>query len=601
MSNATLGTLLNSKKHLFVGFLLGASLSIASCVGVAVLLNSSTTDRHANTDVSGEGSVKDQNRSPDTDVSFQDLAQIDSPSQYRKKLLTLLAERDSAELISMIDESANFSEEQRWRTVQDVLFKHLAEIDPTVALAQVWRQQDHRWHHLLSIVFDIWASTNLNAAVESAATLESSFKSQAVRSILLRRSDLTDTERNEITRILGNEFSANEILSETKVLQLLDRPDSAWDVVLNDGVSDEVQANLLVQIASAWISLEGTDGYVPMFQRLYELDVSYRHRLTPRVIRRIVAGDPQRAWEQALTLSSIEQQIINPQILKAWGSIDREQAFEVVIKIENSELQHAAYKGLIEGWSSTHPTDVLENLQLIPPEHRNAAIDSAIHQLARNQSFDKARKYIQDLEEQGANVVRASMHLIDGWSRIDPLSALNWLVANTEIDGRYSRPSLLTVIDRLTLWDPSQAMEFASGNEFPSVPSATIKRRVISALASDGRFESARDFLREFQEPLDLLAYESLGRNLIEFDRGIEAIELAKDFPESRWVEYFRILSRTWFSSKPDELIENMERLPSKSVQSIVAQQMLGYATSEDHVLSAKQLERLQTFVEVDQ
>lgn len=601
MSKSTLGTFLNSNKRLLIGFVGGVSLSIVSCVGVSTLFNSPTVDRETNTDMNGTVSVTDQNRSEDTNVPIQDLELIDSPSRHRKKLLTLLAHKDSEELIGMIDESANLSVEQRPQEVQDILFRHLAEFDPNLALAQVWLQQDHRWLHLLAIVFDVWASVNLDAAVESAATLESSFKSLAVRSILLRRSDLSNTERNEIVQILGNEFSANEILSESKVMQLLDRPNAAWDVVLNDDVSDEVQVNLLVEIASAWISIEGTDGYVPLFQRLYALDVSDRYRLTARVIRRIVAGDPQSAWEQAKTLSTIERQMIIPQVVKVWASIDREQAFEVITQIENTDLQHAAYNSLIEGWSSTQPADVLDNLPLIPPEQRNAAIDSAIHQLARNQSFDKARKYIQDLEEQGENVARASMNLIEIWSRSDPTSALNWLVANTEIDGRYSRVSLLTVIDRLALQDPSQAMEFASGNEFPSAPSLTIKRTVISALASDGRFDSAREMLREFQEPLDVYSYETLGRNLIEFDRGIEAIELAKELPESGWANYFQVLSRTWFSSKPDELIQNMERLPSKNVQSIVAQQMLDYASSEDRVLSSKQLERLQTFLEVDQ
>ena len=601
MSRATLGTILNSKIRLFIGLFVGASLSIACCIGVALLLNTSTTDHQVKTEAKQEVSVIDQNGSTDAEVSFENLALIDSPSQHRKKLLTLLAEKDSPELITLIDESANLTEQRRRRTVQDILFRHLAEIDPEIALRQVWLQQDHRQHHLLAIVFDVWAYINLDAAVETATTLESSFKSQALRSVLLRRNDLSNTERNEIAQILGNEFSANEILTETEVMQLLDRPNAAWNVVLNDDVSDDVQANLLVEIASAWISLEGTDGYVPLFQRLYALDASDRYRLTSRVIRRIVAGDPQSAWEQAQTLSSVEQQLINPQIAKVWASVDREQAFEVVTQIENSELQQAAYKNLIEGWSNAQPSDVLDNLQLIPPEHRKLAIDTAIHQLARNQSIEQAKKYIQDLEEQGENVARASYSLIDTWSRADPISALNWLVATTDVDSRYSRASLLTVIDRLALEDPVQAMEFARGNEFPSAPSATIKRRVISSLASGGRFESAKEMLREFQEPLDLNAYESLGRNLIEFDRGMDAIELAKDLPESRWADYFRILSATWFSSKPDELIENMERLPSKSVQSIVARQMLAYATSEDQVLSSKQIERLQTFLEVDQ
>ncbi|MYD45967.1 MAG: hypothetical protein F4W92_06420 [Gammaproteobacteria bacterium] len=601
MRKSILPKLLVSYKTLLVGVLVGTCLSVASCIGIAAFLSSPTTsfapDKNVGETVSGSDPVSRVNRSG----SLEELVNIESPSQRRKELYSYLDGKNSDELVRLIDDFDLTRNEPRRALVQNFLFEQLTKLDPNRALSHVWRQADHRWDDLLFIVFGKWATTNVEAALEATSTLESRFKSNAVQAILIRRTDLTDSERSEIAQILENDFKTNMVLSETRILQLLNRPKDAWNMLLNDRVSNDAQADLFVQVASAWISLNGVDGYVPVFQSLCALDESYRHKLTNSVVRRIVVANPQLAWEQAQNLSTKEQHWINPQIMKIWGSIDQHTAFKLASQIHDPEIQHASFKSLIDGWSSAQPTDVLNELQVIPPEYRNDAITSAIHQLARNQSFDEATKYIQDLAEQGESVSRATRDLIDIWSTHDPVSAFNWLIANTEADSTHSRVALFSVFDNLALQNPSQAMEFARTTEFPDTPSVAIKRSVMTALASSGRFESAREILDEFQEPLDLYAYQTLGRNLIEFDRGIEAIELAEDLPESRWIEYFRILSLTWFTSKPDELVDNMELLPSKAVQSIVAQQMLSSASSDDYVLSSEQVEHLQTFLEVEE
>ena len=601
MSKSILPKLLVSYKTLLLGVLVGTCLSVASCIGIATLLNSPTASLAQDKNVGGTVSGSDPASQVNSSSFLDELVNIESPSQRRKELYSYLDGINSDELVRLIEDFDLTRNEPRRTLVQNFLFEQLTKLDPNRALSHVWRQADHRWDDLLFIVFGKWATTNLEAALEATSTLESRFKSSAVRAILIRRTDLQDSERSEIAQILENDFKTNIVLSETQILQRLNRPKDAWDMLLNDSVNDDAQADLFVQVASAWISLDGVEGYAPLFQKLCTLDESYKHKLTTSVVRRIVIANPQLAWEQAQYLSSKEQHWINPQIMKIWGSIDQHEAFKLVSQIHDPEIQHVTFKSLIDGWSSAHPADLLNELHEIPPEYRHQGITSAIHQLARNQSFDEATKYIQDLAEQGENVSEATRYLIDIWSTHDPVSAFNWLIANAEADSRYSRIALYSVLDNLALQNPSQAMEFARTTEFPNTPSVSIKRSVMTALATSGRFESAREVLDEFQEPLDLYAYQTLGRNLIEFDRGMEAIELAEDLPESRWTEYFRVLSLTWFTSKPDELVDNMERLPSKLVQSIVAQQILSSASSDDHVLSSEQIEHLQTFLEVEE
>lgn len=601
MNYISLPKFIDSNKTLLIGIFIGAGLSIVSCVGIASLLNSTSTGGESIGIDELQALISDEGQLPEVKGSLEDIVSDGSPSQRRKDLHTYLVGKDSEELQKLIDDSDELIEGQRLVLAQNFLFEHLAKINPNHALTKVWSQAEHRWEELLSVVFGTWALSSLNDAVNAASKLEGSFRSVAVRAILVDRTDITDVERSEIAQILDNEFIANVILSETMVMQLLHRPSDAWDVVLNDSVSDDTQADLLGHIASAWISMEGVDGYVPVFRRLCALDGSYRSKLTTSVIRRVAAANPQRAWEQAQNLSSEAQQWIKPEIMSVWGSIDRQEAFEHVTQIEDPEIQHRVYKSLIDGWSSTQPSVVLNNLQLIPPELRTDAIGSAIIQLARNRSYDEATRYLQDLDEQGENVVRASESLIYIWSMLDPLSALNWLRANTETGGPYSSMSLYMAIEQLSLQDPTQAIAFADANEFPDTTAESMKLQVIQALASNGRFESAKAALQQLQDPLNRMTYDTLGRNLIFFDRSNEAIELAKDLPESRWIDYFKLLSISWFNAKPDELVDTLAQLPNKRVRSAVAEQILSSASYYDHVLSSKQLEYVQTFLEVEE
>ena len=601
MNHSSLPKFIDSNKTFLIGIFIGAGLSIVSCIGIASLLNSTSNSGASNNIDELQALISDEGQLPEVRGSLEDIISDGNPSQRSKDLHTYLIGKDSEELQELIDDSNELFEGQRLVLAENFLFEHLAKINPNHALTKVWSQAEHRWQDLLSVVFGAWASSSLNDAVNAASKLEGSFRSVAVRAILVDRTDITDVERSKIAQILDNEFIANVVLSETMVMQLLHRPSDAWDVVLNDSISDDTQADLLSHIASAWISVEGVDGYVPVFRRLFALDGSYRSKLTASVIGRVVAANPHSAWEQAENLSSVEQRWIKPEIMSVWSSIDRQEAFEHVTQIEDPDIQHRVYKSLIEGWSRDQPSAVLNNLQLIPPEHRTNAIGSAISQLARNRSYDEATRYIQDLEEQGENVVRASMSLISIWSMHDPLSALNWLRANTEKGGPYSSTSLYMAIEQLSLQDPTQAIAFADANEFPDTTSESIKIQVIQALASHGRFERAKAVLPQLQDPLNRVIYDSLGRNLIFFDRSNDAIELAKDLPESRWIDYFKLLSISWFNANPDELVDTLAQLPNKGVRSAVAEQILSSASYYDHVLSSKQIEYVQTFLEVEE
>ena len=595
--------ILVSKQLMLLGILVGVCLSVALCIGFARFLDTPTADRESEIDEGLGMSTTNLSRVSDQTVNLQKLLRSKSPHLRRKNLHAFLFGKGSAELLTLIDESEKITTDRDKFLVQNTLFGYLARIDPKQALNNLWRKHNNQLNDLLAVVFNAWASVNLEEAVREAAMLEGSHKTLAIQTILLRRSDLTNTERNKIAQTLSSEIAANRVNSETKARQLLERPREAWNLVLADDINDKDQVALLVQIASAWINLDGSDGYPILFQELQRFEDEYGNSLASTIVQHVAARDPQGAWARMPTLSYQTQSSIFAAIMTVWGANDRQQAFKVLSSMKDSELRQAGYTHVLLEWASTSPSEVLDSLHLIPLKHRKEAVDSALLNLARQKSVDVAIQYLQGLRTQGEDVVDASRWLIHIWSQRDPTATLVWMAKNGKAESGWNWQGSVwkTTLARLALEDSVLAMEFARANKFFNASSEDMQYWVIEALASNGRFEAASAAINVVEEPVDLRIYFAVGKNLLDFDRADDAIELARKLPVSSWADYYSNLAQYWFYTNPDQLVNCMSRLPSNSVRSTVARSMIDFAKSDDEVLSLKQLEYLRTLVVVDE
>lgn len=575
----------------FIGLGAGIVVSITMCVWIASLANSSSNELEF-------GKQLTTDFAPHTDSvpeTLRGLATFTNSVQLRKSLHLFLVDQDKEQLLDFIDESTQLSSHQD--LIQDTLFQHLSLYDPQAALNKVWDLDKRRWHKLLVIIFDTWSYTSLAGALRTAFTLDEDLQRYALQTIVLNRlDDLAESELVQITQSLG-EHKINVLSSQVKTLQMLGQPRDAWDLLLNDSVQDYDQFSLFVDVASAWISQEGSIGFDGIFPTMQSIDETDRRQIKQKIVGQIVVVNPQAAWESMLRLQLDVDSWNYWKVMFEWGSIDPQQAFEHLKEIHSEEIKHAAYRGLIAGWAHESPTAVLDNRQVFPPDYRTTALELGVRSLAYNQSFEPAVQYIQDAASQGENVDEAARTLATIWARQDPLTAIDWLTTNVSIDNWVNGIALQSVIGSLTLADPESAKQFVLTHEFPSVRSVDLQGAVVRALATRARFEEARRVISGFEQPVDLSICWILARNLIEFDRADEAIELAHQLPKSQREQYFTGLWRNWISIDPLELVDSIEEFPSQQIQSRVARGILFSHTLGPSFLEPQQIEYLHSLV----
>lgn len=599
MTNSTSPSSKEPKKTLLVGFLVGVSLSVLACFGVTVLFNDRISDHIPAQTVEQKALVEDRGRSTIESVTFQDISQLENSTQIRQSLHLFLNGKKSSDLVKFIDLASNLDDSRQKFVIQNTLFSHLTQIDPHESLAQVWEQKRHRQKELLAIVFANWASINLEAAVSAADKLPPSFKLEALRSILFRRIDLSDSERTLITNKLENQLDAKSLLSEVKISQLLDQPMQALAVIVGDEVEDTDQEDLLVQIASAWINQKGTAGYSALFKQLEVFESDLGNWLAETIVEQVVVRDPLSAWENVGDLSRPTELAVSAAIIRTMSMQDLQQTSDFLATIQDSELQSIGYERFVMQLAKEVPTETISNLQLVPREHQKSLFAYSIRELVKRRNVNEAIRLLLELNSQDEDIEDAKWRLIQAWSIDDPKGTLEWMRTSTqsELSWSWSRSDWTLVIQKLALEDASAAMKFARTHEFSSITSQQLQTSVIETLANQGRFVEARRALSEMSDKANEEAYSVLGLSLVDFDRTDEIIELADELPETGLKRYFLNVSRKWFFTNPDQLLESLAQFPNKSVRAAVAQDILDLTRRGNQFYSPEQLDHLSEFL----
>lgn len=585
---------------LLVGTAIGIGLTIAILAGYSIL---SERDNTNSAQFIGESATP--HKLAELSLGAPDSAQISDPqaiadlhSSFARKtaLFALLVDADVTELLEILKSSNEVSPPSRREEIQAAVFQKLALIDPEIAFREVQKEPRLEQDPLLHSLFEEWSSTNLEHALAHAASLRGSQQETVLSAILHSRDDLTEGERLQLAKQLGNENLAKILIANEKIFEHTGSPSEKWKLIVNDGVDDWEQLELLVQVAELWSDEVGWE----VLSRIHE-DQGENYRVRATLIRSLAKHDPQGALDFLSGVELEERESVGSVVVDSWARTDPIAALNALQGFEPPRLRKSFAEGLALVWALNDPVDLVENVNVLGPAERIRPLEYALGEIARISPEDALRQLelLADSIEDTSTIVR---RIVSFWSEQDPQAAVDWIMSKYTIEDPRRSSLLPDALGRLSLENPNKAMGIAL--EQPVLEDQSPPEyRIISEMSRDADADSTIAMLARVRpDPRSESrsnAFYFVGRALIRNDRPDDALKLALQLSEAERVEYYADLTWTWAYDKPLQLFEYLEKLPNADVKSTFATALVA---ANEHLprLTKQQMEIVRSYVQDD-
>ena len=525
--------------------------------------------------------------------SFEQIESFLDPFVRTVALFGMLSDANVTALEEFLEFSETFEDFDFRSEAQELIFRRWGQLDPVSGLKRTSSYPKTRNANLVAAVFREWSKLDLDAAVKHAADLELGAKTTALNVILETRSDLPETSRRDIAKVLGLERLANAMLIESDVMQSSKSPAETWERVVNDDVSDGLQRTLLYRSVLSGIEQEGL-GFLINIHEDYEawVDMVLILRVLQDAVQVYASGDPKSAYEEALKLPDRSSETACEAIVRLWAASDPIHALDSVSSLRSQPKRRRLQELILMEWAKTHPHDTLAKLRFVPaylkPYARNQIIvelairdpTEAVHLLT-----DPSSRFT--FESHGAAVLRY-------WMQNDLDAALAWLDEDaTAIDWRSQL--LPNALANLSLVDPQRAFEIGLKYGFE-----------VSAMYGivEQDLQLAMDLARKGNERNKAMLYAAIARKLVTQQKFRDALALSDSVPQEERQWYLSEVIKDWEAYYPRNLYESLDDIP-QSLQSYAAFKLLRHHTegvfteSESNLLQSLLNERHAEFYEV--
>ena len=509
-----------------------------------------------------------------------------------KAIEEFLSQQDQEQILDQIDQLAAFDGQTNTTVIELLWLGELARINPLRAAAKIWDFPKTRWDSLLTMVFGEWAIVNLDDAFSAAAELNWSMRKVAVSAILTERSDLEYSEIMYRASALHLNSFIPQWLAETKSLQVSDRPQQAWESLIQDNVSDRDQIDRLVQVVQDMIQEDGHES----IQKIYRT-YSSNFPVLKELVSALAAQNPEFYFEHILGASMAAQDSLAAIFLQSWAAQEPEQALLAAERIRKSSVRYGSQNLILATWAAVDPFAVLDKLPSLPDAVRHGAATAAIRHLARR-SPGEALKRLAHLPETLGNVSEnTEIVLVEEWVKQDAVSAFEWIESTTEKGGIKRSRMMQRLLLQYSLVDPDRALQIAL-SELPSGFWDDLELVVIKGLVRDERLDSAITLLDKLPEKTQVRGYVDVGQALVLSNRPDAAIDLAQRLSADAEIQYFRDLTRPWMEFKPQDLVDRLATWTSNETKAAVAAEILNLYESGKAVLTQAQRDSLSKLVD---
>lgn len=523
--------------------------------------------------------------------SLSEVAQLSSEFERSAALFNILLQADKRDLLTLVDQSKKVSPATVQRSMQQSIFQRLASIDSVEALKQAKTLPKHRQDPLVQAIFEEWSITDLDESVKVAKNLDGPQKIAALQGILRSRTDLSESLRKEIARDFGRERVAVDMISQARMMELLDDPEEAWFAMIGDQNQGSSQTGILIQIGNAWVRQQG----LGVLGQIAESFTDWQTRST--VVRSIIAkatlANPQDALNQALRLRSNQVGEWAPMVVREWALSEPRTAFDAATNVSPSGLRRNLQESVVIAWATNNPNMLLEELALLPENLQNLAREQAILAIARNEPLEAVDLMASVEDDSSRHMIAYSV--ASSWSDIDPVAAVNWILSNTDLESM--RNELLTIVfQNLALENPQLAMELALKQPIEHQHGRGLEAIVIARLAQVDLLHALALLAQVREGQTQVAAFMSIGQQLVRNYDTDRALKLGEQLDGQSRSSYYQSVMSTWANMDPEGLVNSLDKLPSTETKSKAA---LSLARSNQYreVLTTDQLDYAKSFL----
>ncbi len=518
--------------------------------------------------------------------SLDDVATLKGGFAKRAALHSLLGRASEKEAFDLLKASAQLPGGNQRQWVESAIVRRLAATNPGQTLKQIESMPRHRHESLITTTFSEWSQWNLDDAVASAKKLELPQMNAALVGILSARDDLSEDLRRQIARQLNNEQLAIDLIAQAKIKESIDDPAQAWHMLVNDDQDNTSQAGLLIQVAQAWFD---DQGFAALSQILDSLtDWSDFSLVLTGMMPRLLQSDPHQALEQILGLKNEQRSWIANMLVSKWAQSDPQSALDAVSAIEGNRLRKQLQEAVVRAWANKDPRAVLDGIELLPENLQKTGQEAAIMAIAQS-SPEEAANLLATLDNQSRSMVAYT--IASQWANRNPTAALDWVLTSPDVE--HMRNELLgIVLGQVAEVDPQLAFETAL-NQPIGEHGTGLESTVLARIAMNDP-ELAVELLAKVRDGnTKLMAYMSVGSQLVRQDRVDQAMKLAQELSGDLRDAYYQSVLSSWGHTDPEGLYESLARLPSDKTKSraalaLVRNNQWSNALSEEQVEHAK-------------
>lgn len=520
-----------------------------------------------------------------------DLVSSQAGFAFTAALHRIVAEASEEELVSLLEQSQDIAQTRLRDEIQRTLGRGLAASNPRHALSKVRDLPSLQQPSFVSGVFQDWAYSNPDDAINAAMDLARGNRSWATRAVLRARSDLSDSLGQKVAKDRGAEVDALLMASREKVAEIVDDPEQTWDLLINDDLNDTYQLEALVRVAELWVEKDG----VEIISRLYPDGID-RHSgsqaVTNSVVAAISAQDPEAAFEYVLGLSGLDRYKI-PTILATWAETNPIEAINALSKLELDTEGESLRRNFVGIWARRDQNGVIQHIKQFEPQMQLLAAETAIGTVART-SPHEAVKLLESVADVFEDTSSIEYRLTMSWASLDPNATLEWVLDEARLNSSRRSDMLEVVVRELTKIEPVRAFEVAL-EQPPREFFGGMETDVIRDLCFSGNVELAIKLLPRVREESKQYAVSSIGDGLITAGLSKRALLFGEELPESQRERYYSSVASSWAGARPLEMLEELPRLADEQKSSMAA--ALAKANKFDPVLSDEQMEHVKTFL----
>ena len=524
---------------------------------------------------------------------LEEIVEIEIASDRRGALYQMLENKSGDQIEELLRQSLHLDYSKNLHAVQRLLFAELARVDAESSLELVWETARTRWATLFNIVANHWSSIAPEEALRTFSSLDEPWKSLAIKTVFQSQGTLSDTQVAE----LADSFDIADHLAtwkyDVRIEEVIEEPRKAFGLALRADTTESHRTRMFTHITSRWIEREGTENISSMLSVVYDVFADTRFLWTP-VVSEIAVSNPEVVWQQLSSMPIEVQKHFASDVFEQWVDRDPMTAFQTVTTQEYLDANESDFYSLLIPWVRAVADRFLENLELVPVNWKNAAIDLAVDHLTENSPPNQVIQLLTQLKSMGYDPTEAAESFVGSWSYEDPIAAVEWALENLDLESFSGRSSVSFALGRLALLNPDTAMELAL--EQPE--NMALEQGVVMTLLRQGQFDRALSLIPKVRVSSDypFSYYRGVNLLLIQAGRIDDVLALADQLDQTEKTKFYSSMARPWVRFELDSLLERLPKLPTSETRTVIAQSVLREQEYYPY-LTVEEIEFVESFI----